>query len=449
MGKRAMISGPLVMSKRELLRGIAVTGTSAAMLLATGVHSNAEDNAMVGKTKGPVRAAPPKTPHTSSGLNLTPGVRPGSSTLRTAEEAAARTVDLAERAGKQGTFAVGGLLVDNSGRIIAEATNAVIRDGHLSDPTAHVERQLVDWFAHERRRGLAVSARNVTIVSSLDPCAMCAGAILRSGMRVITVAEDNYAGVHDKLRPLRMPEELRAQAEKDMAFFGVRGRRPLPVQDVAPIFASEVSAEHVDRSTSVFQASVKEVQQKVGGGGSDTGPRVFQPTAAVLSALREVAAKLGPHVKIGDGPLNVHERARRHELMKLLARDASVLVDEDGNFIVGSTGAESASSTRTSVLELIRAYTFIRRAMPEQFKAALPRQGYCSIVKRTAPSVPAKGLLELGATGSFLELARPTKKLPAMGFIERANLAHARAFAASLPPLYSDIGITVGRIELN
>src|SRR5438093_12674464 len=29
--------------------------------------------------------------------------------------------------------------------------NAVIRNDHLSDPTAHVERQLVDWFAHERR----------------------------------------------------------------------------------------------------------------------------------------------------------------------------------------------------------------------------------------------------------------------------------------------------------
>src|SRR5262245_50241031 len=141
-------------------------------------------------------------------LELSPGVRAGTSTIRTAEDAASRAVALAEEAGKQGTFAIGGLLVDDSGRVIAEATNAVIRNGHLSDPTAHVERQLVDWFAYERRRGLSLSPRNVTIVSSLDPCAMCAGAILRSRMRVVIVAEDKVAGVHDNLKPRHMPREL-------------------------------------------------------------------------------------------------------------------------------------------------------------------------------------------------------------------------------------------------
>jgi hypothetical protein len=33
-----------------------------------------------------------------------------------------------------------------------------------------------------------------------------------------------------------------------------------------------------------------------------------------------------------------------------------------------------------------------------------------------------------------------------MGYMEQINLAKARAFAASLPQLYQDIGITVGRI---
>src|SRR5262249_24066338 len=147
---------------------------------------------------------------------LSPGVRVGTSTIRNADDAAARAVALAEEAGNNGTFAVGGLLVDNSGRIIAEAINAVIRDDRLSDPTAHVERQLVDWFADRRYRGLRLSPRDVTIVSSLDPCAMCAGAILRSGMRVITVAEDNYAGVHKNLEPRHMPATLKAKAYSDM-----------------------------------------------------------------------------------------------------------------------------------------------------------------------------------------------------------------------------------------
>jgi tRNA(Arg) A34 adenosine deaminase TadA len=382
----------------------------------------------------------------STPLELSPGVRAGTSTIRTAEDAAARAVELAEEAGKRGTFAVGGLLVDESGRVIAEATNAVIRNGKLSDPTAHVERQLVDWLAQERRRRRSLSPRNLTIVSSLDPCAMCAGAILRSGMRVMIVAEDNFAGVHENLKPRHMPRDLQAQAQKDMAFFGVQGKRPRPAH-VAPIFASDVSAEHVARSTDIFSASVKEVQQNVGGGGSDVGPRIFEPTGPVVSNLREVAAQLGPLVKIGQGPLNIHEPGSRQELMKLLGSDGSVLVDEDGNVIVASKGVETVSRARTSVLELIRAYTFIRSTIYDRFNVVLPHQRYCSIVKRAAPSEPAKGLLELGATGSFLELQRPTNKLPAMGYMQRANLTRAQDFAASLPQLYHVIGITVGQIR--
>jgi tRNA(Arg) A34 adenosine deaminase TadA len=396
-------------------------------------------------------AAKPKTSvpldfhGSSTPLELSPGVRAGTSMIRTAEDAAARAVALADAAGKQGTFAIGGLLVDDSGRVIAEATNAVIRNGQLSDPTAHVERQLVDWFAHERRRGLSLSPRNVTIVSSLDPCAMCAGAILRSGMRVVIVAEDKVAGVHENLNPRHMPRELQGLAQKDMAFFGVQGRRPRPAQ-VAPIFASDVSAEHVARSTEIFSASVKEVQQKVGGGGSGARPRTFEPTERIFSNLREVAAQLGPSVKIEKGPLNAHKLEARHELMKLLGGDGSVLVDEDGNVIMASKGAETLSRARTSVLELIRAYTFMRGTMSDRFSIVLPHQSYCSVVKKAVPTEPAKGLLELGAIGSFLELKRPTNKLPAIGYIQRANLTRAQEFAASLPRLYHDIGITVGQI---
>src|SRR5215472_17623931 len=101
-------------------------------------------------------------------------------------------------------------------------------------------------------------------------------------MRVMIVAEDNFAGVHENLKPRHMPRELQAQAQKDMAFFGVQGKRPRPA-DVAPLFASDVSAEHVARSTDIFSASVKEVQQKVGGGGSEVGPRIFEPTGRVFS----------------------------------------------------------------------------------------------------------------------------------------------------------------------
>jgi tRNA(Arg) A34 adenosine deaminase TadA len=378
-------------------------------------------------------------------FDISPGVRPGSGFVRSAEEAAARAVALAEEAGKQGTFAVGGLLVDNSGRIVAEATNAVIRDSRLSDPSAHVERQLIDWVFRERSRGRPLTPRKLTIVSSLDPCAMCAGAILRSGMRTAIVAEDNYAGVHFRREPVRIPWQLQAQASRDMAFCGVKDRRSRPIAEIPSFLRSDISSSLVDHSTKVFSDSVTEVQQKVGGG--DQGPEVFEPTGETLSGLRKLAERLGPHIRVPSARLNAHDNAAGSEVLRLLDNDGSILVDQQGNVIVGASGAENVSSARTSVLELIRGYTRLRHEIREQLNIVLPPQHFTSIVKRRAPAEAAKGLLELGATGSFLELKRPDNPaLPAMAFVDQLNLDRVKLFAASLPQLYLDIGITVGLI---
>jgi len=264
-------------------------------------------------------------------------------------------------------------------------------------------------------------------------------------MRVITVAEDNYAGVHKNLEPRHMPATLKAKAYSDMLFFGVQGKRPRP-NHVVPLFNSDVSADHVTRSTDVFLASVKLVQQKVGGGRSEGESRAFEPTERILSNLREVTAQLGPLAKLSKYPLNIHESGSAYRLMGLLAGDGSALVDENGTVIVAAGGAEGTSRARTSVLELIRAYTIVRRTMNDRFNVVLPHQRFCSIVKAAVPAEPAKALLELGATRSFLELPRLTHKLPAMCYLNRAHLAGARKVVASLPRLYQDIGITVGGI---
>src|SRR5215831_6634775 len=89
-------------SRREFLGGAVAAGI-ARVLVTSRTASAAAESAL---------------------LQLSPGVRVGTSTIRNADDAAARAVALAEEAGNNGTFAVGGLLVDNSGRIIAEAINA-------------------------------------------------------------------------------------------------------------------------------------------------------------------------------------------------------------------------------------------------------------------------------------------------------------------------------------
>ena len=47
----------------------------------------------------------------------------------------------------------GGLLLDQYGNVLKSLQNNVVRDGLIFDPTAHGERQLVDWYFAERAKG--------------------------------------------------------------------------------------------------------------------------------------------------------------------------------------------------------------------------------------------------------------------------------------------------------
>jgi len=381
-------------------------------------------------------------------LDLTPGVRAGRTTIHTAEEAAAHAVALAEEAARQGAFGVGGFLLDRTGRIIAEAVNAVVRDGAVVDPTAHVERQLIDWYCEARHRGSSAPASELTIVSSVDPCAMCAGAILRSGMNVIAVAEDQSSGVHDAGKPHRMPRGLWDVAAKHMSLFAVRGVRPSTRSEISA-FTSDVSPDLLHVAETVFLTSVDRVNRLIADQDADSNCRHVQVTDSVRAAVCRASEGLGVGVNGEAMGLNVHERDARAEIMNLLAGDGSVLVDELGNVIVAAAESESTCAARTSVLELVRAYPSIRRIARKQSEAALPHQCYCSIVKQRAHSDPAKALLELGALGSLFAARRESAMLPAIAYLDGASLVEAEEFAASLPPLYTSIiGIDVGVIPV-
>jgi len=95
---------------------------------------------------------------------------------------------LAAQAGSQGEVPVGALVV-HEGRILAEGHNLCEQ---LHDPTAHAER-LVLTAAGQARRSWRLDG--CTLYSTLEPCVMCAGAILQSRIdRLVYGADDSKAG---------------------------------------------------------------------------------------------------------------------------------------------------------------------------------------------------------------------------------------------------------------
>ena len=77
----------------------------------------------------------------------------------------------ARRAADRGEVPVGAVIVDSAGRVVASAGN---RTRELCDPTAHAEmlaiRQACSAAGSERLPGHSIHV-------TLEPCAMCAGAI--------------------------------------------------------------------------------------------------------------------------------------------------------------------------------------------------------------------------------------------------------------------------------
>jgi tRNA(Arg) A34 adenosine deaminase TadA len=335
------------------------------------------------------------------------------------------------------------------GRVLAEAVNAVVRDGVTVDTTAHVERQLIDWY-FARNRGLNERIEDLVVVTSLDPCAMCAGAILLSGMKSVALASDPMSGVHEGGLPHRMPRELWHEAESRMGFFGVHGREG-QADHVTAVLGGSVSPTTLCEAEEAFETSLSSVRGTIGGsefGGAHQGSRdATAVSMSTLAALGRLADELPEGACVPAAVINAGHPQSHQQLQSLLVRDASVLVNSEGTVLLGAPGREDISPARTSVLELVRAYISLQRMAWERLGICLPHPRRCSIIKQRAPTDPAKALMELGAIGSFCELERPNSAFPALGYLEAVGEEKIQRFVKSLPPLYTSvIKLDVGQV---
>ena len=114
---------------------------------------------------------------------------------------------LAARAGEEGEVPVGAVVVKNSERI-AEGWNQTIA---MNDPSAHAE--IGALRAAARRLGNH-RLLDTTLYVTLEPCAMCAGAIVQARVgRVVYAAADPKAGAAGSVFNVLQCERLNHQVE--------------------------------------------------------------------------------------------------------------------------------------------------------------------------------------------------------------------------------------------
>jgi len=128
-----------------------------------------------------------------------------------------QAISLAKEAAVKGDVPVGALVVDDSGTIIGIGANLREQD---NDPTAHAEIVAIRNAANKIGN---YRLDDLTMVVTLEPCGMCAGAIAQSRIKRLVFGsfDEKYGAVGsvwDLLRDTRAiykPEILSGVLEKE------------------------------------------------------------------------------------------------------------------------------------------------------------------------------------------------------------------------------------------
>ncbi len=93
------------------------------------------------------------------------------------EEYMEKALALAEKAASLGEVPVGAIVVDKNGKVIGEGYN---RREELRSPIAHAEMLAIEQAA---KRLQSRRLTDCTLYVTLEPCPMCAGAVMNSGLK--------------------------------------------------------------------------------------------------------------------------------------------------------------------------------------------------------------------------------------------------------------------------
>jgi tRNA(Arg) A34 adenosine deaminase TadA len=389
-------------------------------------------------------------------------------TIGNAEQVARLAATQAIIAHLQGTFGVGGILVHNETReVVCVVHNNVLKPAADNtfflpfDPTAHGERQLVDWYYDNREHKQLDLPEAFTIVTSLDPCAMCAGALLRTGFNVGISAYDTYAGInYDRNFTFpSVPQECIATAKAHFGYYGVEGVAARAYQGSRSILFSgdNITSPTLLLSQSIFEISVNNARLVSNAGGLNPlhlgDPNFLPPDSPVRRALSKAYSK-ALSVRCRDPRLPGSELAEplievaktSHRLGGTL--NSAAIIDPFGNLLLCSGSAEHHSPIRTAFMELVRTYAGIRwrlmndsdPTVREEAQNALTHPKYGTLVTLFAPNPHSPvGLMEMGAYGSTMEGSIPQafpSNLQYVLFGDDTSPEQIAEFAMRLPPFY-------------
>lgn len=388
-------------------------------------------------------------------------------TIFDAEDAAQVVLFMAKLAQAEGTFGVGGAIIDNrTGKIIKAMHNRVLQivevgeyagKPYTFDPTAHGERQLVSWYFENVKRLRLPPPQQLTVVTSLDPCAMCAGSLITAGFNVGVVAYDDYAGInYDKTFEFSgLPTQTRRKLKRSFGYYAISAERVYVGNPQTAFAGTAITAKTANECLEVFAQSADKIRQISQGSGLP--PDQMQDPAffgAGTQFMQQIKADLPEafSIKLQDyrkPDRDVYNYLRWLKSRTLGAKNAVAFIDPFGNLIAASADTFKVSPISTAFMNVVQRYSLTRfNLINNQQTTNLARLGltspkYGTFVFLRAPTPDETTTLkDLGAYGSTMEGPIPVTNPSNFLYFRNPHAGSVNGLLreiAGLPPFYNQL----------
>lgn len=402
------------------------------------------------------------------------------STVTTADDIASHVLNKARDASNQGTFAVGGMLFNNKTQeIIKEMHNNVLvplsnNEIFTQDPTAHGEFQLVYWYYENKDRLHLPEPKDLTIMTSLDPCVMCTGALLTAGFNVGVITIDTFSGINynSKFDFPDLPDNLKSKLKDKFGYYATGNPAQDPKKYVReyvgskslPFNSERVSAQHLMDCDAVFSESVNDVRDISHQKSGKTPDKMRDPATLPDDSIIKTTFR-----KIYSNSFSIktsNPRFPNEDIIKELTSvaegvgNAVSFIDQFGNVVLCLPGEESKSPVRTAFMEVVQNYSKTRwdlmnnddsREIAEN-TLTHPKYGTFLFLYAPEPNT-AITLMTLGAYGSTMEGSVPQKFPANLQYVyppqNEGKMLDLISMISKLPPFYTTrVQLSIARTPL-
>jgi cytosine deaminase len=325
----------------------------------------------------------------------------------------------------------------------------------VDDPTAHGERQLMSWYLAQAGRLGPVDPGGLTVVTTLDPCLMCASSLLAVGVNVGVVAIDDYSGInYDSSGSFAdLPEPLRSQAIATFGYYAVEGGRSFQGSRSIAYADEPLTQDTVDASANLYATSadtVRSARRESGVAPSKLTDPSTDPSSIDVIRAFQVTCPEAFTVKVRDP--RVPDRRVYDVLVDVVRRNpgstnAVAYLDPFGNLVTAQADQQEVNLLSTAFALCTRAYAQTRYALIDSGSTAaiaeqtLTNPNYGTFVFLEAPNpTTATGMFDIGAYGSTMGGAALPTIPSAFQYFELppgVTEKQLQDVIYPLPPLYS------------